>query len=250
MYDVHRGTPVRLGQQVVLELRPVWSPDDREIVFERGLELVIKAAEGGDERRLDSVLVDAHGVADLVTDWSGAHNALVVEGTSSELDASRDLHLYSLTNEATTVLVATEFNETMGRVSPDGKWLAYLSDESGEVNLFVRPLFGSGGAVRISSSGGLDHQWREDGRELFYVQPGGKVMAVPIAAGRRLDVGEPMELFRFASRGLEGLEQIAVADNGQRFLVLERIGYPPPLTLIQNWTVERSAISCGFASIN
>jgi hypothetical protein len=140
-----------------------------------------------------------------------------------------------LTEREAKPLVQTEHNESTGRFSPDGRWLAYVSDESGESNVFVQPFAGPGAAQRISPSGGTQPVWRQDGGELFYLEPGGRLMAVP-TGGSRFDPGEPVELFRFSTLALDGELPVAVADNGQRFLVLERIGDLPPLKLVQNWT--------------
>src|SRR4030095_9293979 len=77
-------------------------------------------------------------------------------------------------------VVETEFNETNAQFSPDGRWIAYQSDESGRVEIYVQPFPGPGRKVRISVSGGVQARWRRDGKELFYLGSDNRLMAVPV----------------------------------------------------------------------
>ena len=110
---------------------------------------------------------------------------------------------------------STRFAETNPRFSPDGRWIAYESDESGVPEIYVALTQGGGGKRRISPAGGRDPRWRADGRELYYVGPGDFVMAVPVRQGARLEAGAPAPLFR-----VEDIRNYDVTADGSRFLVI------------------------------
>ena len=100
-------------------------------------------------------------------------------------------------------VVQTPFDEAAGQLSPDGRWVAYQSNESGSVEIYVRPFPGPGGQWQVSTAGGSQPRWRSDGKELFYVAPDARLMAVPIAVGadsQTLESGAPVPLFVDAAR--------------------------------------------------
>ena len=118
------------------------------------------------------------------------------------------------------------------RLSPDGKWIAYQSDESGASEVYVKPLPGPGGKWKVSTSGGMSPRWRGDGRELFYATPDYKIVAVPILPGPGFQPGPPVVLFEKPNNGFD------VAADGQRFLVNalpDDLGVQP-LAMVVNWT--------------
>jgi hypothetical protein len=131
----------------------------------------------------------------------------------------------------------------MARVSPDGKWLAYVSDESGTAEVYVQAYPEAGGRWMVSSDGGVRGAyrpvWRGDGRELFY-ERGRSVMAVAVTRGAAISFGKPKPLFRVNVKSGQGAG-LVVADNGQRLLTNE---LPPAdsgksgARLIQNWSGE------------
>ena len=88
-------------------------------------------------------------------------------------------------------ILRSHFNETDGRVSPDGRWLAYVSDESGKSEVYVQRFLSPGGKWRISSMGGSEPQWSHNGQEIFYMATDQKLMAVSVRAGFSLDPGTP-----------------------------------------------------------
>ena len=100
-------------------------------------------------------------------------------------------------------VVATPFNETNAQFSHDGRWIAFQSNESGQPEIYVQPFLRPGQKVRISTEGGIQARWRSDGKELFYLAPDQRLMAVPIqldAQRNVVDVGTPAALFRLLSR--------------------------------------------------
>jgi Tol biopolymer transport system component len=137
--------------------------------------------------------------------------------------------------------VRTKFNESSGRFSPDGRWIAYTSDESGSDEIYIRE-FSSGSAQGsgdiedkwlISKRGGTDPRWRGDGKELFYMASDGKLMSVDISAKPIFKAGSPRPLFQLPP-GVLGFE---VTADGRRFLIDTPVALnaPAPFTVVLNW---------------
>lgn len=140
-------------------------------------------------------------------------------------------------------VVQTEFEERNAQFSPDGKWIAYQSNESGRFEVYIQPFPGPGAKTRISTNGGAQARWRRDGRELFYMALDGRLMAVPIRLpvdGQTVDAGVPVPLFlAHPRRAIEHIDgpQYVVSPDGQRFLVntIVEQGPTPPISVILNW---------------
>ena len=143
-------------------------------------------------------------------------------------------------------LLNTPFNETHGQISPDGKRLAYLSNETGRAEVYVRPFPTGAGKWQVSTSGGYFPRWRRDGRELFYMDnlSGGKLMAVEIkASGSAFEPGTPKELFDTGYINLPHSSGIynpfAVSADGQRFLIPRPTSSATEdahIAVVVNWT--------------
>ena len=130
-------------------------------------------------------------------------------------------------------VAATMFNEGDARFSPDGRWVAYISDETGMARVFVRPFPGPGPNRQVSSGIGIVPRWRRDGQELFYVDERGQLVAVPVVrGGASLDFGTPRVLFKLPD-GSDGTFE--PAPDGQRFLVTKAVADASPITVILNW---------------
>jgi len=130
-------------------------------------------------------------------------------------------------------LVQGQFGALWPRVSPDGHWLAYNSNESGESEVYVVPFPGPGGKVRISTVRGDNARWRRDGKEIFYLA-GNTLMAAAVTANRsRFDVGPVQRLFEVPM--VDGYWPYDVSPDGQRFLVNTLESAVPPLTIVVNW---------------
>jgi Tol biopolymer transport system component len=135
------------------------------------------------------------------------------------------------------VFLKTRFDETNGQFSPDGRWVAYQSNESGQYQIYVRPFPGPGGQWQISTAGGVSPRWRHDGRELYYITPDGRLIATPVEArSATVEPGAPIPLFqtRILSSALR--PQFDVAADG-RFLLNAPVesAAVAPITLVINW---------------
>ena len=139
--------------------------------------------------------------------------------------------------------LSTDANERPGQFSPDGRWVAYQSNQSGPYEIYVRPFPpGPGGQWQISASGGTQPRWSPDGKELYYIAPDGRLMAVSLVVkGATLEPGEPVPLFqaRIALRTTSNSRpQYDVAPDG-RFLVNAVLDSgASPITLLMNWNPE------------
>jgi dipeptidyl aminopeptidase/acylaminoacyl peptidase len=144
------------------------------------------------------------------------------------------------------LLLKTNFEERRAQFSPDGKWVAYMSNESGQQEVYVRPSNGSSAQWQISNGGGYFARWARDGKELFYLSSDGTLMAAPITVkGSAIDyfAGVPLFHTRIVGGGTDvnlGI-QFDVSRDG-RFLIntlLDEVG-ASPITLLQNWNPKRA----------
>jgi Tol biopolymer transport system component len=138
----------------------------------------------------------------------------------------------------------TTAEEMQGQFSPDVHWIAYTSTESGSPEVYVRKFPAAGGERQISTRGGAQPRWRRDGKELFYLAPDGKLMAVAVNAGTAgIETSPPRELFNTGIAGsfLERRNQYVVTRDGQRFLVniSAEDESSAPITVVMNWDAVR-----------
>jgi eukaryotic-like serine/threonine-protein kinase len=136
------------------------------------------------------------------------------------------------------LFLQTPFGETMGRFSPDGKWIAYVSDESGASQVYVQPFPPSGGKWQLSTKGGFTPRWRSDGRELFYLSPDRQLMSVDVnSAGATFEASSPKALFQTQVDVANISNRYDVSPDGQRFLMSLPVEntISPPITVITNW---------------
>jgi hypothetical protein len=242
--ELERGTESRFTFNSSANVVPVWSPDGNYVAFtsNRGgsFDLYRKAANqaGEDELLLRSEFVK------IPTDWSRDGQFIIFVQNSP--GTNRDLFALPLSGDKKPILLLhSEFNEVQGTVSPDGRWLAYASDESGSYEIYVQP-FGptsskpSNEKSQISIGGGRDPHWRGDGRELFYLKPNRKMMAVAVKTdGESFVRSTPQPLFdvRFPVEDTGG-SRYAVSADGKRFLMAadpETSSESPPLHVTVNW---------------
>ena len=238
IYSAHEGVANRFTSASGTDAVPVWSPDGRHLAFfsnRRGpQELYVKPVdETGDAEPLL-----AAGREVIPTDWSSDGQVLALTRIGAE---SLDVWAYSINDDVVSPVVDSEFNESAGVFSPDGRWLAYVSDEAGTEDVYLQPFPGPGPAQRVSQSGGVHPRWRRDGQELYFVTPAKRFMATEIVAGDEgLDVGTPVSLFQMDIRLQPDSAPYDVTAGGDRFLIVARGGVEA-LTIVRNWSEELKA---------
>ena len=239
LVDLTRNTSSRLTFDPAGEGTPIWSPDGQRIVFGsnrasggRNIDLFEKASSGvGDEQPL----LTTEG-AKFATSWS--HDGQLILFENWEPQAKAGIWVMTMADKQVRPLLQSKsFNQTQGQFSPDGHFIAYLSDESGRVEVFLQRYPTTSEKWSISSGGGLAPLWRADGKEIFYTSLD-KIMSVDIKLGSKVETSLPRELFRSTISHSVLSYPYAVSPDGQRFLVASEvdINEVAPMTIVLNWT--------------
>jgi Tol biopolymer transport system component len=241
--DLSRGMTSRLLLDATGAHRPMWSPDGRRMSFGSnrlgGFDLYETASDGGGAETLVMRLED--GTVDA-TDWSSDGRLVLYQTKRRGTDDILALPLGP--GGKPLAILETTANEGQGMFSPDVRWLAYTSDESGSSEVYVR-AFPDGGARRqVSVRGGTQPRWRRDGKELFYLRLDGRLMSVAVdATPTTIETGPPRTMFDTGIRGgfLDRRNQYLVTKDGQRFLVnlSAEDEKPAPITVVMNWDAAR-----------
>jgi Tol biopolymer transport system component len=232
VFDLNRGVSTRLHSDPTDEVLPVWSADGSRVFYRS----------------------DRKGPPDIyemAVDVPGSEKpTLELPGVQQPEDASRDGRLIAYLNEVATTVWNIEllpldgkskprrwlpgpFNQTNPRFSPDGRWIAYESQESGDSEIYLALTEGGAQKRRLSPGGGRLPRWRRDGKELYYVAPDNLVMAVSVTPGPVWQAGEPKPLFSLGDE----IQNYDVAPDGSRFLIstpIEKVR-ESLLRVIVNW---------------
>ena len=238
LHHLVRGTVRRLTSDPAADGVPVWSPDRSRLAFaswrDGGSNLYVKEAHGSaPERRLLASNANKY-----PTDWSHDGRYLMYETLSTE--TGWDLWFIrtdtAFNGAAPEAYLQTEWNEHEGRFSPEGRWVAYTSNESGRAEVYVQRFPLDRGKWLISTGGGAQPAWRRDGRELYFLSPDGYMMAVSTTPGAAFSAGEPKRLFPVAAN-YQGLgAQFAVAAAGETFYVIAPVSSrQDAVTVVLNW---------------
>ncbi len=237
LLDLDRGTANRFVSDGTM---PLPSPDGTQVAYasrrrDGRMDLYVRPRLGdatGEEALLQSDRPK------FINDWS-RDDLYITYGTTSA-ETGEDLWLLPRFGDAQPMpYLTSEANEMQGRISPDGRWMAYASDESGRWEVYVQAFPGTGRRQVVSAGrGGAQPQWRQDGRELFYLSADHTLMAVPVTGGDDLGIGRPVPLFRFELSGSikDYRQHYAASQDGQRFLVdaVEAPGLTN-MTVVVNW---------------
>ena len=235
--DIDRDVASRFTFRSGTARDPVWSPDGSSIVYsfnQTGISTVNlfrkPATGGGAEEDLGVA-----GVNGFPQDWSKDGEWLLYQRQDPKTDM--DLWLIPLNGDRKPVpYLASPFADADGQFAPTGgppRWMAYGSNESGDVEIYIQEIPARGAKYQVSSGGGGLPRWRADGRELFYLTPDAKLMAVPITLTPRVEIGTPREVFTNAV-----LSAYVPSRDGQRFLINVPVGSDasaPPATVVLNW---------------
>ena len=235
--DAARGVASRVTDRAGDDRDPVWSRDGRSLVFsamgaEKGV-LRRKGLRAADPETLLTESADE----DHPEYWSRDEETLLFVRRTA--DDAQSVWALSLKSGKVEPVFDARFRVDEPQLSPDERWLAYVSQESGRDEVYLEPFRRAGDRVRVSVDGGGQPKWRGDGKELFYTTPGNLLMAATVrTAGERLEVSLPTKLFEI--RGLQGTgyDDYAPSPDGQRFLVKQPVeeSRKPQLQIITNWT--------------
>ena len=210
---------------------PIWSPDGRQLVF-----TVFKNHVSGDLYRK----VIAGGDAEpLIESSENKYAQWWLNDGSSILFINQQSALYRLAGPGDTkpqLLLQTVSQNDEFRLSPDERWIAYNSLESGRWEVYVASFPSFGGKRRVSSGGGCQAHWRKDGKELFYLDMKGKLMAVDVTTDPSFVASAPRPLFQTSILVNPVVDQYAVTGDGRRFILGTPLGEEEPITVMVNWT--------------
>jgi len=235
--DLVTDAATRLGFGSGLEQLAIWSPDNRRVVFasNRGLHfaLYLRNADGsGEEQKLSDTGAYEQGA----WDWSRDGKYLLFR-----LDD--DLSYLSLADGKIHPMLSGRGSVRNAQFSPDGKWFAYSSNETGNWEIYVSPFPNPTSRWQVSRAGGEEPRWRRDGKELFFLTPDHHLMAVPVNSSTTFEAGAPITLFQVHSRQpISALDFFSydVSADGQKFFIDTKIDDPQttPPSIILNWAAE------------
>jgi Tol biopolymer transport system component len=234
-YDLETQSAKRLTFDPAIDSLPIWSPDGSRMVFasNRGVtfNLYLKDTNGAQEEKP----IPQDGPDRFPTDWSpDGKNVLYERGADLWFVAIPELRAAQFLKASSTLKDA--------RFSPDGKWVAYSSNESGRWEIYVTSFPGAQGKWQVSNTGGDQPKWRSDGKELFYLSNDGKIMAIPVKTGANFDAGTPTALFQAKPREMIATsEQFSydVSKDGQKFLINTQLKTAvTPMSVVLNWSTK------------
>ena len=232
-YDLQTADAKRLTFDPSIDSMPIWSPDGKQILFasnrELKFDLYLKDANGAQAERI----IPEDGPDRFPNDWSrDGKYALYARGS--------DLWYVTFPDFKPSQFLKASATLKNARFSPDGKWVAYASNESGRWEIYVTSFPDAQGKWQVSNGGGDQPKWRSDGKELFYITPDGKIMATPARIGANFDSGTPAVLFQANPRELVATSEQVTYDvnkDGQKFLVnTPSKSGATPMSVVLNWT--------------
>jgi DNA-binding winged helix-turn-helix (wHTH) protein/Tol biopolymer transport system component len=233
LVDLQRGSPTRVSDVGNLAS---WSHDGSRVTFtgrrvDGQVDIEARPVNG---RAEDAQVLVRNSEMKISGNWTadGSYFTYAASNPQTRLD----LWMLPGNGDAPRPFLQTAANEMQPQVSPDGRWLAYASDESGTWEVYVQSFPAPGEKRTVSVGGGAQPQWRRDGRELFYLSPDGTLMAVDVTTGGTFEAGRPQRLFRapIASDIISYRNQYAVSEDGGRF-VIDLLGDRDPINVVVNW---------------
>jgi hypothetical protein len=243
-YDLQQGSAKRLTFDPAPDSVPIWSPDGAKLVFSSNRQspvnpqsnnniLYMKTSDGKQEEK--PVVYDG-GVNNYTSDWSR-------DGKYILFTRDADLWYVAIPDLKSTLFLKAVSVLKNGQFSPDGRWVAYASNETGKSEIYVTSFPDAHGKWQVSIGEGEQPRWRGDGKELFYLSPDGKMMSVPVTTGAKFDAGAPVGLFQATPRQPVPLYDLFVYDvsrDGQEFLIITPVkqAETQPMFVVLNWPAE------------
>jgi Tol biopolymer transport system component len=234
--DLSQNMSARLTLNPRYDHFPIWSPTSDRLVYRSDKEegnVLCEQPSSGDGEEIELLRVG------LIrpTHWSPDGQYILYQ--SDETSANSDLWLLPMFgSRQPQPFLQTPFSEVEGRISPDGVWVAYSSNETGRFEVYIQPFPAGGPKQQISMGGGRTPRWRQDGAELFYIADDGNLTVVSVSkSDAELEVGDPRALFR--RDWSEYAFSYGVASDGQRFLFSAGMaGRSRSMAVVLNWTAE------------
>src|SRR5712664_207136 len=239
VHEPVRRMVTRLTFDPSLDEAPIWRPDGKQILFtsnrkQLGFHFYLKNADGSgfEEEAADF----GPGLLANAWDWSrDGKNALFRKGI--------ELWYFSWSERVAKPLLQAKWTVRNAQFSPEGRWVAYASNETGSMEIYVSAFPAANGKWQVSSSGGQETIWRQDGRELFYLSAEGKMMAVKVKTGASFEADSPVALLQTHRRqpvSAQDFFSYDVSGDGQRFLIATRVdeANAAPLSVLLNWASE------------
>ncbi|HTP69429.1 MAG TPA: protein kinase [Dongiaceae bacterium] len=221
--DTKKGTASRFTFAPEEEVTPSWSRDGQRIAYRSvkvSTTIQVKNAKGTEA---EQPIYSPKGTASdefITNSWSVDDQEILC--TSQTAKSTTSLQLVSTKGAGAKPFVVGDANYTNGQFSPDGKWVAYASNESGDWEIYVTTYPGATGKWQVSRGGGTEPRWRGDGKEMYYIGPHGELTAVDLNPGTTFSVGTPVKLFAFQARaGISSTDLFTydVTKDGKRFIV-------------------------------
>ena len=233
--DLEQGVPRRLTFQNEYVSSIVWSPDGTQVLYSVQMQATnyqarLKNVGGGQE---DTLVYRGPGLFSTPTTWSGDGRWAVL--SRSDSTGNQDPWIVPMSGGgAPHPYLQTPFTEDFAQISPDGRWLTYVSDESGQNEVYVGSFPEARAKYQISTNGGSGPFWNPNGRELYFIDAGATLYVVPVAASGGFDPGVLRRLFRLPPN----TGALAISPDGSRFLlsVLDESTESSSLEVILNWT--------------
>ncbi|MGO9647983.1 MAG: protein kinase domain-containing protein [Terriglobales bacterium] len=234
-YDLATESGKRLTFDPAIDSSPVWSPDSSRIVFcsdrAQRFNLYLKDATGAQEE----TMIPHEGPDRYPTDWSH-------DGKYVLYERGTDLWFVTFPSLSSSLFLKGLSTPRAGHFSPDGKWVAYASNESGRWEVYVTSFPEAHGKWQVSNAGGEQPRWRSDGKEFYYLAPDGKIMATPVTVGANFDAGTPVALFQANPRELVATSEQSsydVSKGGEKFLINTQLKTAmTPMSIVMDWTAK------------
>jgi Tol biopolymer transport system component len=228
LYDLARETLTRFTFEGGSVSGQAWTPDGKRIAYGECFSRLSDGSGGAEKMTEEACAVGSFSPDGQLLAWGGAANS--------------NIFVLRLSDRKVQTFLQTPFNEAAPEFSPDGRWLAYSSDESGRREVYVQPYPGPGRKWQISAEGGNEPVWNRNGREIFY-RSGDRMMAVDITTQQSFSAGRPKMLFegRYQPTPVQRANY-DVSPDGQRFLMVKptaaQEAAPTQINVVLNWTEE------------